>query len=86
VLMPLNDFSIGIASRIARERGLPGWSHYTEICLYSKIEMKKAWINAGLLTARAVYGSVQEILDGQILEWDFWPCVVKPSFSGGGSR
>jgi hypothetical protein len=29
---------------------------------------------------------VQEILDGQILEWDFWPCVVKPSFSGGGSR
>lgn len=85
-VMPLNDFSIGAASTIARERGLPGWSLYTEICLRSKIEMKKAWINAGLLTARAVYGSVREILDGQIQEWDFWPCVVKPSFSGGGSR
>jgi biotin carboxylase len=85
-IMPLNDFSIGAAAAVAREHGLPGWGEYTETCLRSKIEMKKAWINAGLSTARAIYGSVREILDGQIQDWDFWPCVVKPSFSGGGSR
>lgn len=85
-VMPLNDFAIASAASIARERGLPGWSEFAEHCVRSKVAMKKAWQAAGLSTARATFSTVQDLLSGHHPNWDIWPCVIKPAFSGGGSR
>jgi biotin carboxylase len=85
-VMPLNDFAIATASALARERGLPGWSEFAETCVRSKVAMKNAWAAAGLPSARYVVATVGDLLAGALPFWDIWPCVVKPSFSGGGSR
>jgi len=85
-VMPLNDFAISSAASIARMRGLPGWSKFAERCVCSKVAMKMAWQAAGLSTARATFSTVQELIAGRYPEWDIWPCVIKPAFSGGGSR
>lgn len=83
-VMPLNDFAIAAASQLARERGLPGWNEFAETCVRSKVAMKRAWVAAGLPTAEYVATTVENLLSGQFPRWDTWPCVVKPSFSGGG--
>jgi biotin carboxylase len=85
-VMPLNDFAIATASALARERGLPGWSGFAETCLRSKVAMKNAWAAAGLPTARYRVATIGDLLQGAQPMWDIWPCIVKPSFSGGGSR
>jgi len=85
-VMPLNDFAVAAASSIARERGLPGWNAFAEACVRSKVAMKKAWLQAGLATARCAFATVDDLLAGRLPAWDSWPCVVKPAFSGGGSR
>ena len=85
-VMPLNDFAIATASALARERGLPGWSEFAETCVRSKVAMKNTWAAAGLPTASYVVAAVGDLLAGTLPPWDTWPCVVKPSFSGGGSR
>jgi biotin carboxylase len=84
--MPLNDFAISSAASISRERGLPGWSEFSEHCVRSKVAMKKAWQAAGLPTARTKFSTIQDLLLGHHPKWDHWPCVIKPAFSGGGSR
>ena len=85
-IIPLNDFAIHAAAQIARERGLAGWTKFAERCLTSKIAMKKAWTNAGLPTARWASTTLTALRSGQLPEWHSWPAIVKPSFSGGGSR
>lgn len=84
--LPLNDFAIASAASIARKCGLPGWSEFAEHCVRSKVAMKKAWQAAGLSTARATFTTVQDLMAGRYPNWDIWPCVIKPAFSGGGSR
>jgi len=64
----------------------PGWSEFAERCVRSKVAMKKAWQAAGLSTARATFTTVQDLMAGRYPNWDIWPCVIKPAFSGGGSR
>ncbi len=85
-IMPLNDFAIGSAALISRERDLPGWNEFAEKCFRSKVTMKDAWHTAGLPTARYEVARLAHVLNGDWPDWDEWPCVVKPSFSGGGSR
>ena len=85
-VIPLNDFAIKTATHIARIRGLPCWNEFAEKCVTSKIQMKQAWNAARLPTARSFYSTVNQLLEGQQPEWEHWPCVVKPSFSGGASR
>lgn len=85
-IIPLNDFAIAAAATVARDRGLPGWGVQAESCLRSKGVMKQAWIDAGLPTAKVLCLGVDQVLNGAPHEWSSWPCVVKPSFSGGGSR
>lgn len=85
-VMPLNDFAIASACAIARERGLPGWNEVAEACVRSKVAMKNAWVAAGLPTAKFAVARVEDVLQGYQMDWNCWPCVVKPSFSGGGSR
>jgi biotin carboxylase len=85
-IMPLNDFAIRSAARIARSRNLPGWNEAAEACFTSKIAMKEAWDRVGLPTARWARSTVADLLAGTLPAWSSWPCVVKPAFSGGGSR
>jgi biotin carboxylase len=85
-ILPLSDFALATAGHVARDRDLPGWTARTESCVRSKVAMKRAWIDAGLPTARMICLSVDDVLSGAPLEWQSWPCIVKPSFSGGGSR
>lgn len=84
--MPLNDFAIASAAAVARKRGLPGWTMFAERCVCSKVAMKKAWQAANLPTARAAFSTVQDLMAGRYPDWNIWPCVIKPAFSGGGSR
>jgi biotin carboxylase len=85
-ILPLNDFGIAAAAQIARDRKLPGWTVRTESCVRNKGAMKWVWIDAGLPTAPMICLSVDDVLGDASLEWPSWPCIVKPSFSGGGSR
>jgi biotin carboxylase len=85
-IVPLNDFGVAAAANIARNRGLPGWNEFAQRCFTSKIAMKQAWEDKGLRTARWTSTTVAHLLDGRLPAWDIWPAVVKPSFSGGGSR
>ena len=85
-IIPLNDFAIRAAASIARERGLPGWNEFAELCFVSKVAMKRCWIEGGLPTARCVFSTVAQLAAGQLPQWESWPAVVKPAFSGGGSR
>ena len=86
-IIPLNDFAVPSAAAIARERHLPGWTIFSEKCLTDKIEMKKIWQKSNLPTAKAVFSTVDKIMEDQSIPgWDTWPSIVKPSYSGGGSR
>jgi biotin carboxylase len=85
-IVPLNDFAVATAAEISRERGLPGWSAFSEACFTSKVAMKRAWAADRLRTARWAATTIDDIEAGRYPEWDIWPAVAKPSFSGGGSR
>jgi biotin carboxylase len=85
-VVPLNDFAIHAASRIAHDRKLPGWNEFAERCFTSKAALKRAWMAGGLPTARCAFATVPELMARRFPNWAIWPAVVKPSFSGGGSR
>lgn len=85
-IMPINDFGVRPASILARERGLPGNSERTAMCGTSKALMRKAWSAAGLPQPRYAIFSVEEALAGNESDWQEFPAVIKPSYSGGGSR
>jgi len=85
-IIPLNDFAIQSAARIARDRKLPGWNEFAERCFTSKVAMKRCWIESGLPTPRCTFTTVAKLVAGQFPDWDMWPAVIKPAFSGGGSR
>lgn len=84
--LPLNDFAIAASASAARERGLPGWNVFSEKCFCSKAFLKQTWFDAGLSTPKSLTITVNAIIENQKPIWDAWPCIVKPSFSGGGSR
>lgn len=85
-IVPLNDFAVHSAAHIARERKLPGWNDFAERCFVSKVAMKQCWIENGLPTPRCAFTTVAQLIAGRFPDWDMWPAVVKPAFSGGGSR
>lgn len=85
-VMPLNDFGIRTASAVAAGRGLPGWSRISARLLTNKVAMKKAWDAAGVPIPKFAYATRSQITAGQFPEWSRFPCIVKPAFSGGGSR
>lgn len=85
-VMALNDFAVSTAAQLSSERNLPGWSTTSVKSLTNKIELKRQWMKDGIPTANFTAGRVEEIVDGNFPHWDIWPCIVKPSFSGGGSR
>src|SRR5262245_9694228 len=74
-ILPLTDFAIAAAARIARDRDLPGWSTRTEACVRSKVAMKQAWMANGLPTARVMHLSVDDVMMSSVKHpWFSWPC------------
>ena len=85
-IISLNDFGVLTASTIANEKGLKGWSLESANLLINKKKMKEKWIRDGLKTARFACLKISQIIDYEFIVWDCYPCIVKPNFSGGGSR
>ena len=85
-IIPLNDFAIHAAAQIARKRNLPGWNALAESCFTSKVVMKQAWSSHGLATAAWSWTTAAELRARCFPDWHSWPAVIKPSYSGGGSR
>lgn len=84
-IMPLNDFAVNTAARISIDRKLPGWSLYTAELCTNKSLLKKCWKDAGLCTPAFISFKMDE-LDLELSKWNHYPCIIKPSFAGGGSR
>lgn len=85
-VVPLNDFGVRAAFEISSKRQLPTWSTQGLRCVTSKVAMKMAWLQSGLSTARCAFSTVNDILSENFPAWNQFPCVIKPAFSGGGSR
>jgi biotin carboxylase len=85
-VMSLNDFGVRTASLIAQKRGLPGYTPETAWAVTNKVAMKTAWKQCGLPTASFSWGWSRDIAAGVLPKWNRFPCVLKPAFSGGGSR
>ena len=85
-VMPVSDFGVRTAAAIATERRLRGADPETAYRLTNKVAMKQAFQAAGLPTAQWTWGYREAILAGEFPSWDRFPCIVKPAFSGGGSR
>ncbi|MEX0600532.1 MAG: ATP-grasp domain-containing protein [Rhodothermales bacterium] len=85
-IMPLNDFAVRSSSRIARERGLRGWTEETAYRLTNKAAMRAVWREANLPQPSYCSVSIEDLLAGQHPVWDSFPCIVKPAFAGGASR
>jgi biotin carboxylase len=85
-IIPLNDFAVRSAAQIARTRRLPGWNEFAERCVTSKVAMKRCWIGSGLPTSQCTFSTVAKLVARQFPDWGMWPAVIKPAFSGGGSR
>lgn len=85
-VMALNDFGVRTAAAISEARGLPGFSRQTAINVTNKVAMKQCWQDAGLLIPRWTWAHKDDILRGDRVDWDLFPCIMKPAFAGGGSR
>ncbi len=85
-VLPLNDFGVRTAAAIATERRLRGLSTEAAYRVTNKVAMKQAWAAAGLSTPTWTWATKADILAGHFPGWQSFPCIVKPAFSGGGSR
>jgi biotin carboxylase len=85
-VLPLNDFGVRTAAALATERGLRGLSTSAAFRVTNKVAMKQAWSEAGLPTPAWTWAAKDDILAGRFPRWQTFPCIVKPAFSGGGSR
>lgn len=85
-ILAISDFGVRTAARLSEELGLPGYSWQSALNVTNKVYMKQRWMAEGLLTPKFAHNKLSRILAGERIEWDTFPCIVKPAFSGGGSR
>lgn len=85
-VMALNDFAVRSASAASKEFKLPGFSAEAAENVLQKSRMKKLWIDAGLKTAYSKSFNAKNVMSGKKIDWEFFPCILKPSFAGGASR
>jgi biotin carboxylase len=84
-IMPLNDWGTISAAFVTSQLGLAGISEDAAIASCDKGIMRTLWKNAGLPVPEFfVFKTLEELL-ANISKVGF-PCVVKPTFSGGGGR
>lgn len=85
-ILPINDFGVRAASAVAAARGLPGNSAAAAYGATNKKAMREAWRRAGLPQPRFAAIGIAALLAGERADWNEFPCIAKPAFSGGGSR
>ena len=85
-VVALNDFGVRTAAAVAQHRALRGFSPEAAWRVTNKVAMKRSWSDAGLPTADWTWANKADILAGRFPAWETFPCIVKPAFSGGGSR
>lgn len=85
-IMAINDYGVRTAAYVSQQLGLPGFSLNAAENVCNKVAMKSAWLKAGLKTPQFVWANVDSIRAGSFPQWENFPCIMKPAFSGGGSR
>lgn len=84
-IMPLNDHATMPAAYVAGELGLPGISEQAALAACDKGIMRDTWKSAGLpVPDYFVFRTLEELREG--VQRIGFPCVVKPTYSGGGGR
>lgn len=84
-IMPINDFGVENAAIISEERKLFGNSVHSALNVKEKHLMKTCWKKSQLPTPEYTSYELDNI-DLHKIDWNKFPCIVKPSFVGGGSR
>lgn len=84
-VLSTNDFGVPTAAEIVKEFNLTGPRPKVAKNFTNKINAKKIWKENGLPTSDYAFCSKNDA-DKIIKNWNIFPCVVKPSFAGGGSR
>lgn len=84
-IMAINDFGTRTASYVAEELGLVGLPIATVDAANDKGRMRDVWSRHRLPQPKyRVFGAVEEL--AEVAEQIGFPCVVKPTESGGGGR
>ncbi|PKL77170.1 MAG: hypothetical protein CVV27_06495 [Candidatus Melainabacteria bacterium HGW-Melainabacteria-1] len=84
-VMPVNDFGVPTAAKVAGALGLPGLSERSAALTTDKPLMRQCWQAAGLPIPAFRVLTAGEDIAATCAEIGF-PCVLKPDFSGGGAR
>jgi len=84
-IMAINDFGVVTAATLAAERNLYGYSIEAAHNVAEKTRMKDCWQKSGLPTAVHRNFSADQ-LEEAAANWSRFPCIIKPSAVGGGSR
>jgi len=84
-IMAINDFGTRTASYVAEELGLVGLPMATVDAANDKGRMREVWFRQGLAQPKyRVFETLEELTEAT--EQIGFPCVVKPTESGGGGR
>ena len=84
-IIPLNDFAVMSAAISNVHFNLVGYSIKAAKNVTEKFRLKNCWIKSGLKTPYSL-NIQKENYKSVIEKWEFYPCILKPSFAGGGSR
>lgn len=84
-VLPMNDFGTESAAQIAQAKGLPGNSIASAIAMSDKEAMRCRWQQCGLPIPDFACFSEKSEAESACLQVGF-PCVMKPTLSGGGGR
>ena len=84
-VMAINDFGVVTAAKIAKEKKLFGYNIEAAYNVAEKTRMKDCWKKDGILTAKHNNYTITDIKIAKI-DWNIFPCIIKPSFVGGASR
>ena len=84
-VVPFNEFGMRAHAQCCQALGLPGISPDQVESVIDKLAMRRAWSRAGL--AQPAYHPAATLEQAQMAAQRLgFPCVIKPSLSGGASR
>lgn len=84
-IIPLNDFAVLSAAIAIDYFELVGYSIEAAKNVSQKLRLKNCWIHSNIKTPYSITISKQNY-KLEIQKWNIYPCILKPSFAGGGSR
>ncbi|MBS3912915.1 MAG: ATP-grasp domain-containing protein [Bacteroidetes bacterium] len=84
-ILPINDWGTIPAAYVSQKLGLKGISEEAAMASCDKGIMRNTWKKAGIpVPDYFVFSNLQELKNG--IKITGFPCVVKPTYSGGGGR